>query len=65
MLPLLVTGLHDEVEAIRNRTSELWQEAGELYMKENENDEKFKDKLDFLTEEPTHYPPNGKFFPYR
>ncbi|XP_043289630.1 dynein axonemal assembly factor 5 [Venturia canescens] len=58
LLPLLVTGLHDEVEAIRNRASVLWQAAGELYMKENENDEKFKDKLDFLTEDPKHYPPN-------
>lgn len=39
----------------------MWDEAGQLYMKENENDEKFKDKMDFLTEEPKHYPPNGMF----
>lgn len=59
LIPLLITGLHDEIENIRNRAGELWDEAGRLYIQENENDEKFKDKMDFLIEDPIHYPPNG------
>ncbi|KAF7387433.1 hypothetical protein HZH68_013110 [Vespula germanica] len=58
ILPLILTGLHDEIETIRITAAKMWDEAGQLYMKENQNDEKFKDKMDFLTEEPKHYPPN-------
>ena len=60
LIPLLVTGLHDEIESIRNRAGELWDQAGRLYMQENESDQKFKDKMDYILENPTHYPPNSK-----
>ncbi|XP_066582269.1 dynein axonemal assembly factor 5 [Prorops nasuta] len=58
LLPLLLTGLHDEIEKIRIKAAELWDQTGQQYLKENENDERLKDKIDFLTDEPTHYPSN-------
>lgn len=57
LLPLILTGLHDELEEIRVKAANLWDAAGRLYMEENENDRKLKDKMDFLTEDPEHYPP--------
>ncbi|XP_017886513.2 dynein assembly factor 5, axonemal-like [Ceratina calcarata] len=56
IIPLLLTGLHDELEEIRMRSAELWKQVGLQYMKENETDEKLKDKMDFLTENLPHYP---------
>ncbi|XP_076222309.1 dynein axonemal assembly factor 5 [Nomia melanderi] len=56
ILPLLLTGLHDELQEIREKAGNLWDAVGQLYITENQNDEKFKDKLDFLTEAPHHYP---------
>ncbi|XP_015188867.1 PREDICTED: dynein assembly factor 5, axonemal isoform X2 [Polistes dominula] len=58
ILPLILTGLHDEIETIRVSAAKMWDEAGQLYIKENQSDEKFKDKMDFLIEKPKHYPPN-------
>jgi len=55
-----MTGLHDELAEIRIKAANMWDAAGKLYMQENENDEKLKDKMDFLTEDPEHYPRNGK-----
>jgi dynein assembly factor 5 len=60
LLPLIMTGLHDELAEIRIKAANMWDTAGKLYMRENENDEKLKDKMDFLTEDPEHYPPDGK-----
>lgn len=60
LLPLILTGLHDELEEIRVKAASLWDAAGRLYMEENENDKKLKDKMDFLTEDPEHYPPESK-----
>ncbi|XP_076283993.1 dynein axonemal assembly factor 5-like [Lasioglossum baleicum] len=56
ILPLLLTGLHDDLQEIREKAGNLWNAVGELYMTENQNDEKFKDKMDFLTKAPRHYP---------
>lgn len=60
LLPLILTGLHDELEEVRVKAANLWDAAGKLYMEENENDKKLKDKMDFLTEDPEHYPPESK-----
>jgi len=49
----------DEVPEIQAEASKLWDEAGKLYMQENEND--LKDQMDFLVDDPVHYPPNGMF----
>ncbi|XP_067209583.1 dynein axonemal assembly factor 5 [Linepithema humile] len=57
LLPLILTGLHDELAEIRVKAADMWDAAGKLYMEENENDAKLKDKMDFLTEDPEHYPP--------
>ncbi|XP_011688411.1 PREDICTED: dynein assembly factor 5, axonemal [Wasmannia auropunctata] len=57
LLPLIMTGLHDELAEIRVKAADMWDAAGKLYMEENENDKKLKDKMDFLTEDPEHYPP--------
>ncbi|XP_043510891.1 dynein axonemal assembly factor 5 [Frieseomelitta varia] len=56
ILPLLLTGLHDELEEIRQKATDLWDAVGKLYIEENQNDEKLKNKLDFLTEDHRHYP---------
>ncbi|XP_046614036.1 dynein axonemal assembly factor 5 isoform X1 [Neodiprion virginianus] len=58
LIPLLLTGLHDEVEVIRNTARKLWEAVGEQYIKENDNDEKLRDKLDYLGKDPEHYPSN-------
>lgn len=62
LLPLILTGLHDELEEIRVKAANMWDAVGRLYMEENENDRKLKDKMDFLTEDPEHYPPESKLF---
>lgn len=60
LIPLLLTGLHDEIEPVRNAAGKLWQSVGEQYISENDNDEKLKDKLDFLSQDLEHYPPNSE-----
>lgn len=62
LLPLILTGLHDELADIRAKAADMWEAAGKLYLEENENDEKLKDKMDFLTEDLEHYPPKSKLF---
>ncbi|KAL6268464.1 hypothetical protein P5V15_001597 [Pogonomyrmex californicus] len=57
LLPLIMTGLHDELPEIRAKAADMWDAAGKLYLVENENDEKLKDKMDFLAEDLEHYPP--------
>ncbi|XP_066259799.1 dynein axonemal assembly factor 5 [Euwallacea similis] len=54
MIPLLLTGVIDEVEATRKEAIFLWDQVGMQYLKENENE--LKDKLDYLTEAPKYYP---------
>lgn len=45
LLPLLLTGLSDEMQDIRQRSKDLFDQVGKQYELENEED--FKDKLDF------------------
>lgn len=59
LMPLLLTGINDVVPEIREKATMLWMAAGEQYMKENDTDKKFKEKLDWLPEHLTHYPPNS------
>lgn len=65
LLPLIMTGLHDELAEICIKAADMWDAAGKLYMKENENDEKLKDKMDFLTEDPDHYPPESEYIIFK
>lgn len=62
LLPLVMTGLHDELPEIRAKAAEMWDTAGKLYMEENMNDSKLKNKMDFLTEDLEHYPSNSTLF---
>ncbi|XP_066137615.1 dynein axonemal assembly factor 5 [Euwallacea fornicatus] len=54
MIPLLLTGVIDEVEATRKEAVSLWDQVGLQYLKENEKE--FKDRIDYLTEAPKYYP---------
>jgi hypothetical protein len=49
----------DEIPELQAEALKLWDEAGKMYMQENEND--LKDQMDFLVDDPVHYPPNGMF----
>lgn len=49
--------MSDEINEQREEAAGMWEKAGNQYVLENETD--LKDKLDFLTEKPDHYPPNG------
>ncbi|XP_034950339.1 dynein assembly factor 5, axonemal [Chelonus insularis] len=60
LLPLLLTGLHDEILEIRLKATELWETTGQYYLQENEEDEKVKNKMDFLVKTLDHYPPKIK-----
>ena len=60
LIPLILTGFHDELKEIRERSEELWDTAGLKFLEENEEDKKIKDQIDFLTEKPAHYPPYSK-----
>jgi hypothetical protein len=51
--------LTDEISELKIEALSLWDEAGKVYLQENEND--LKDQLDFLIDEPDHYPPFGMF----
>ncbi|KAG5899350.1 hypothetical protein JTB14_036839 [Gonioctena quinquepunctata] len=56
ILPLLLTGLNDEVVETRVEAAELWEKVGSQFQRENEKD--FKDELDYLTQLPKYYPAN-------
>lgn len=53
LLPLLLTGLNDEIAETRQEAHELWSQVGLQYQKENEHD--LKDQLDFLIQPPEYY----------
>ncbi|XP_014282402.3 dynein axonemal assembly factor 5 [Halyomorpha halys] len=57
-LPLMLTCLIDNEEHIRNEARNLWEKAGAQYLLENEND--YKDRIDWELEELPHYPPGIK-----
>ena len=54
LIPILLTGFSDEVDEIKNLAMQYWLEVGQKYAKENEND--LKDKMDFPSKDPSHYP---------
>ncbi|KAJ3645393.1 hypothetical protein Zmor_023056 [Zophobas morio] len=58
ILPLLLTGLNDEVEETRIEAQDLWEKVGLQYKNENEKD--LKDQIDFLLEPPKYYPKDIK-----
>ncbi|KAL0278385.1 UNVERIFIED_CONTAM: hypothetical protein PYX00_000222 [Menopon gallinae] len=55
MIPLILTSLCDELPELRQEAWEIWSKAGLQYEQENEQD--LKEKMDFLSEKPDHYPP--------
>ncbi|RZC34979.1 HEAT repeat-containing protein 2 [Asbolus verrucosus] len=58
IMPLLLTGLNDEVEDTRIESHRLWEKVGLQYKNENEKD--LKDEIDFLLEPPKYYPEHLK-----
>ncbi|XP_003416624.2 dynein axonemal assembly factor 5 [Loxodonta africana] len=54
LIPLLLSSLDDELPEIRELAASLWEKVGLQWQKENEED--LKDKLDFATPPPPHYP---------
>ncbi|XP_018576048.1 dynein assembly factor 5, axonemal [Anoplophora glabripennis] len=58
ILPLLLTGLNDEVEETRIDSTVLWEKVGIQYQEENEKD--LKNQLDYLSLEPKYYPKEVK-----
>ncbi|KAL8584267.1 hypothetical protein ACOMHN_034952 [Nucella lapillus] len=56
LLPLLLTSITDEQPDICELADSMWHDVGLKYEQENEND--FKDKQDFVAPHPQHYPPN-------
>nr|XP_022916428.1 dynein assembly factor 5, axonemal [Onthophagus taurus] len=53
LLPLILTGLNDEVPETREEAAQLWAVVGMQYQNENEND--LKEEMDFLIEPPKYY----------
>uniref|UniRef100_A0A667X0P6 Dynein axonemal assembly factor 5 n=1 Tax=Myripristis murdjan TaxID=586833 RepID=A0A667X0P6_9TELE len=58
LLPLLLSGISDEIPEIRLLAADLWRQTGTQWEKENEND--IKDKMDFLLSPPPLYPAGGQ-----
>ena len=57
LVPLLLVSLQDEMTEVAEEAARLWAEAGLQWLEENKmSDHRLKDELDFLTEEPAHYP---------
>lgn len=65
LIPLILSGQIDESNEIREEALALWHDIGLKFKGENEND--LKDKIDFDSGKPIHYPPDqirpdlGKF----
>uniref|UniRef100_A0AAQ4RHT9 Dynein axonemal assembly factor 5 n=1 Tax=Gasterosteus aculeatus aculeatus TaxID=481459 RepID=A0AAQ4RHT9_GASAC len=55
LIPLLLSGINDEIPEIRLLSADLWKQVGAQWEKENE--EEIKDKMDFLLTPPPFYPP--------
>ncbi|XP_050431028.1 dynein axonemal assembly factor 5 [Adelges cooleyi] len=58
LVPLILSAQVDDHKPNREEAERFWDEIGNLYLSENE--EKLKDKMDFLPEKLDHYPPNVK-----
>lgn len=57
LIPLLLSGFHDEIPEIACEASSLWEQVGLQWQTENEED--LKDKLDFASPPPAHHPSPG------
>ncbi|MXQ94005.1 hypothetical protein E5288_WYG008519 [Bos mutus] len=57
LIPLLLSGFHDEIPEIACEASTLWEQVGLQWQTENEED--LKDKLDFASPPPAHHPSPG------
>ncbi|XP_006167960.2 dynein assembly factor 5, axonemal [Tupaia chinensis] len=55
LIPLLLSSFNDEIPEITDSAASLWEKIGLQWQKENEED--LKDKLDFASPPPAHYPP--------
>ncbi|XP_056263167.1 dynein axonemal assembly factor 5 [Pseudoliparis swirei] len=55
LIPLMLSGIDDEIPEIRLLSADLWRQVGAQWEKENEDD--IKDKMDFLLSPPPFYPP--------
>ncbi|PVD38342.1 hypothetical protein C0Q70_00954 [Pomacea canaliculata] len=56
LVPLLLTSITDDQPEICELADSLWHDVGIKYEQENEDD--FKDKQDFVAPPPSHYPPH-------
>ncbi|XP_003795509.1 dynein assembly factor 5, axonemal [Otolemur garnettii] len=54
LIPLLLSSFKDEMPEVRELATSLWEKVGLQWQKENEDD--LKDKLDFASPPPAHYP---------
>ncbi|XP_004598224.3 dynein axonemal assembly factor 5 [Ochotona princeps] len=54
LIPLLLSSLSDEMPDIRQLAAQLWEQVGLQWQQENETD--LKDKLDFASPPPPHFP---------
>ncbi|XP_012614546.2 dynein axonemal assembly factor 5 [Microcebus murinus] len=54
LIPLLLSSFEDEMPSIRELATSLWEKVGLQWQQENEDD--LKDKLDFASPPPAHYP---------
>ncbi|KAF4015993.1 hypothetical protein G4228_007392 [Cervus hanglu yarkandensis] len=57
LIPLLLSGFHDEIPEIACEATSLWEQVGLQWQTENEED--LKDKLDFASPPPAHHPTPG------
>ena len=55
--------LSDDDEGIRSEAEKLWYSAGKQYLIENE--EEYKDRIDFSSDALEHYPPQGILILYQ
>ncbi|XP_037647643.1 dynein assembly factor 5, axonemal-like isoform X1 [Sebastes umbrosus] len=55
LIPLLLSGVDDEIPEIRLLAADLWKQVGAQW--ETENEDEIKDKMDFLLTPPPFYPP--------
>ena len=57
LVPLLLVSLEDEMTEVKEVAVRLWEEAGLQWLEENKmSDARLKDEMDFLIEDPDHYP---------
>ena len=62
LVPLILTGLEDEMESNRTKVRDLWEEGAQKWIEEEaKRDKRVKDMIDFPFKAPKHYPENGKW----